>query len=371
MSMNEQFSVSLCLIVRDEESSILSCLNSVKHLVQEIIVVDTGSQDRTASLAAQAGAKVFALPWSGDFAHARNYALRQAGSAWILVLDADEILEPVSCDEFQALLAAPAVEGYFIRIKNLLGSGEGATWDEAVRLFRNKPAYRFVGAIHEQVAGSIMAANRGQGLAHAPLVILHHGYLERQLTEKHKFERNTRIIQKELANNPHDPFLLYCLALEHYQQHQVAEGLACLEKALVRMEGTEGYFEPLLLHLALGLLHLGQIDKLVDFATKFLTMFPNHAALLLLRGVGYVYRQEYAKACHDFEQALADSRSLPTLAQTQGLPSDYLALTAREIAVTAAAVDQGFNLHLFPAPKMLEVLLQDLVVLVMMGGSSV
>jgi len=302
--MREKETVSLCLITKDEEESILSCINSVKHLVDEIVVVDTGSRDQTAGLAREAGARVYDFNWTCDFALARNYALEQAVSGWILVLDADEVMEPVSVEDFNRLLCACDVEGYFLRIKNYLGTGQEVAWDQVVRLFRNKPAYRFTGAIHEQVAPAILNANGGRGLAAAPLVINHYGYLKAQVLKKDKFKRNTIIIKRALENNPDDPFLLYSLAVEHYQKGEIAKGLDCFEEALVRMRGLEGYFEDVVLNIALGLLKLGRTERLIEFVSKSLEMFPEHPDLLLLRGLGYLNLGKYLEAARDLDRTL-------------------------------------------------------------------
>ncbi|NPV73033.1 MAG: glycosyltransferase [Pelotomaculum sp.] len=302
--MKKKETVSLCLIAKDEEEFILSCINSVKHLVDEIVVVDTGSRDQTARLAREAGARVYDFNWPGDFALARNYALEQAVSGWILVLDADEVLDYVTVEDFNRLLCVCDVEGYFLHIKNYLGTGQEVAWDQVVRLFRNKPAYRFTGAIHEQVAPAILNANGGRGLAAAPLVINHYGYLKAQLLKKDKFKRNTIIIKRALENNPDDPFLLYSLAVEHYQKGEISKGVDCFEKALVRMRGPEGYFEDVVLNIALGLLKLGRTERLIEFVSKSLEMFPEHPELFLLRGLGYLNLGKYLEAAGDLDRTL-------------------------------------------------------------------
>ncbi|NLI13371.1 glycosyltransferase [Pelotomaculum propionicicum] len=302
--MNRKETLSLCMIVKDEEEHILSCINSVKHLVDNIIVVDTGSLDATVKLAMAAGAKIFNCKWTGDFAEARNFALEQAVSDWIMVLDADEILDSVDLAEFNKLLCAPQVEGYFLNIRSYLGTGADMTEDQVVRLFRNNPAYRFSGAIHEQIAPSILDANGGKGLTVAPLTIIHYGYLDAQVSKRDKANRNSQIISRELKNSPDNPFLLYCLAVEHYQKGEISEGLACLEKALVRMRGTEGYFEDVVLNVALGLLNLGEIEKMVDFVSISLKMLPRHPDLFLLKGVGLFSLGKYLEAIEDLERTL-------------------------------------------------------------------
>ncbi|SHE28697.1 glycosyltransferase [Desulforamulus putei] len=302
--MNERMKVSLCLITKNEQHCILSCINSVKHLVHEIVVVDTGSSDNTVPLAQKAGARVFHTEWTGDFAQARNFGLEQATGNWILILDADEVLSPEGTEGFYQLLNDSEVEGYFLTIKNFFGDGREFTTDKVLRLFRNKPSYRFTGAIHEQVAPSILKAAGGKGLASAPLVIYHYGYLDTELAGKDKFNRNTSIIYRELAKKPGDPFLLYSLALEHFQRGLVAEGVRCLDEALSQMRGSEGYFEDALVHMAVGLWGLGHMERLLEFLNNSLSMLPEQGDLLLIRGITFLNLKQYSEAAGDLVHAL-------------------------------------------------------------------
>ncbi|HHW13641.1 MAG TPA: glycosyltransferase [Firmicutes bacterium] len=308
--MSAPLPVSLCLIARDEEDLLPSCLASVSPLVQEMIVVDTGSVDRTRDVAERAGARVFTFPWNGDFAAARNFSLAQARGEWILVLDADELLEPVEREEFGRLLADPGVEGYFVAIRSFVGRGEEVAEDWAVRLFRNRPEYRFAGIIHEQVAGAIQARHGGSGLARAGLVIDHFGYLDRRLQAKRKRERNLALLAKALADHPGDPFLHYSLAVEYLQQGAVKSGAAHLEKALDRLAGCEGYFREVLVLLALAQLKEGQPRKARRTLARALRALPGDADLLLLRGLLDYRTDRSGAALADLRQALAGGSRL-------------------------------------------------------------
>jgi len=310
--MPDGVSVSLCMITRNEEHFLASCINSVHHIVDEIIVVDTGSTDKTREIAARYGARVFFFPWQDDFAAARNYSLAQATGEWILVLDADEILEPVQAEAFARLLARPEVEGYFFNIRSYLGHGEAVVHDYVVRLFRNKPVYRFEGAIHEQVAGAIKRQNGGKGLAFADLVIHHFGYLNRQAQTKNKRQRNISIILRALRDNPKDPFLLYSVGTEYLQADEFTKGIAFLEKALTLMRGGEGYFRDVLITLGAGLLRAGRVDRLTSFLDKALQMLPNDPDLHLLKGMAALAKEAYAAAAVELRQALAGcNQTLP------------------------------------------------------------
>lgn len=292
------------MIVQDEEDCLLSAIKSVHGLMDDLIVVDTGSTDRTPQMALSAGAKLFHVAWTKDFSVARNFALQQASTDWILVLDADEVLESIDPETFTALLSDDQIEGYYLRIKNILDSNRPESSDQVVRLFRNIPSYRFEGTIHEQVAPSILRINNGNGLTTAPLTILHFGYLKSRLQAKEKYTRNSEIIKLGLTQTPDNPFLLYCLGLEYYQQDFISEGLDQLSKALVNMSGHEGYFEDVLLNIALGYLRLEDITHVINFLSKALIMYPDHADFLFLRGTAYFQQGNYTTATEDLERSL-------------------------------------------------------------------
>jgi tetratricopeptide (TPR) repeat protein len=314
------------MIARDEAALIASCLESVRHLVREMIVVDTGSTDGTAEVAARHGARVFAFPWQDDFAAARNHALARATGDWILVLDADEVLEPVSAGELAGLLAAPGVEGYFVTIRNYLGQGEEAYEDRAVRLFRNRPQYRFEGTIHEQIAGTIRRHNGGGGLALSPLVISHFGYLDDHLRTKGKYRRNVRILERALAERPDDPFLLFCLGLEHLRHGETAGGLAPLEKALAFAREDEGYFRDLFLALCLALLKAGQRDRLKLLLDRAPAVMPGDPDLFLIRGVLSLTEGRPAAAVGELRRALDGGAQLLPAHRLHALLGDALSL---------------------------------------------
>src|SRR5262249_27469433 len=169
--------VSLCMIVRNEEAPLLRCLASVKPVVSEIIVVDTGSTDRTREVATALGAKVFQLPGNGDFSEARNASLANATGEKILVIDADEVLSP---RDHEALATLASKRGdkpraWSFVTRNYVTPMYTAGWTEndgayaaeeagtgwipssKVRLFPNRPTIRFSGPVHERVEPSLAA----------------------------------------------------------------------------------------------------------------------------------------------------------------------------------------------------------------------
>lgn len=139
--------ISLCMIAKNEEFNIGRCLSSVKGVVDEIIIVDTGSSDETCQIAQSFGAKVQTFNWNDNFSDARNASLELATGDWILVLDADEELAQESKAILREAVLQSDMEGYFIRIENVAGNDSCPEThsDTVFRLFRNRKDYRFRG----------------------------------------------------------------------------------------------------------------------------------------------------------------------------------------------------------------------------------
>jgi hypothetical protein len=218
--------VSVCMIVKDEERSLGRCLDSVVGRVAEIIVVDTGSRDRTVEIARSYGARVLSFAWCDDFAAARNMGLEAASQPWILVLDADEAL-----DEGEIVL--PAADGGEVVVRNFAPADDPLLWHEfpLVRLFRRDARYRYQGAIHEQVRGAIVAC--GGTIAATDLRILHTGYADPVLANGElRALRNLALIRAQLALHGDDAYLWYQLGITE----KAAGNLAAADAALARAQ---------------------------------------------------------------------------------------------------------------------------------------
>lgn len=111
--------LALSMIMRDAAATLARCLESARPVVDEMVIADTGSTDETVQLARQFGARVFSIPWENDFAHARNRALEEIRSEWVLVLDADEVRDPAAA-RIPALLTRAEVAGYLVPIHNYM-----------------------------------------------------------------------------------------------------------------------------------------------------------------------------------------------------------------------------------------------------------
>ncbi len=192
--------LTLSMIVKNEEKYLADCLKSVKDVVDEIVIVDTGSNDLTIEIAKKFNAKIYLYKWENDFSAARNFALEKSTGNWILYLDADERLSASSINLIKKLTKAPGEKGYYCTIQNTDDVRNRPSVMKYVRLFPRSEKIRFTGKIHEQIEQSIL--NNNYRLENSDVEIIHIGYNISGDDLKYKAKRNLDILLKEFKENP-------------------------------------------------------------------------------------------------------------------------------------------------------------------------
>ncbi len=226
--------LSLAMIVKNEESYLKDCLESVKNVVDEVVVVDTGSIDNTINIASEFNAKVFSFEWINDFSAARNFALSKCSGDWILYLDADERLSPESIDEIKSFIVREenlAVKCLVKSIDNVHGRDNSMTFP---RLFRSNPNLKFTGRVHEQIESSLKKLN--YKTVDSGIEIIHDGYNISDELKKDKANRNLNLLLEEYNSNK-SSYVAFQLAqtyniLEEYDKAQEYALAALNDKAL-------------------------------------------------------------------------------------------------------------------------------------------
>lgn len=300
--------ISLCMIVKDEEQNLRKCLSSVDGVVDEIIVVETGSTDGTPGVAAEFGARVLSFHWNDNFSDARNASLEGATGDWILFLDADEELTAEGREALRRATLDETVEGYFIKVINYLGSeGRVETCPDLIfRLFRNRPEYRFRGAIHEQIVDVILEKNsRANYRVAEDLVILHYGYLSRQIEEKDKKNRNLSILSRELAQSPDNRLLRYHYGVELFRAERYREAAEEFVRAANGIDPQTIYLPKLLRYIVLTYQALSLHEKAVETVRLGLGLFPDYADLYYYGGLVCLDQKDYSGAYNFFQDALS------------------------------------------------------------------
>jgi len=207
--------LSLCMIVKDEEEMLPRCLAAVRDAVDEIVVVDTGSTDATVEIARSFGARVIERPWTGSFAEARNASFDAATGDWLLYLDADEVLVAEDAPLLRELTGRVWREAFYLVETHHTGElGDGtATAHNALRVFRNRPEYRFEGRLHEQIAHRL-PAGMPERLEASRVRVEHFGYLSSVRDAKEKSARNIALLRRQIEETGTTPFLCFNLGSE-------------------------------------------------------------------------------------------------------------------------------------------------------------
>lgn len=200
--------ISACMIVKDEEALLPRCLCSVQSLADEIIVVDTGSTDRTREIARDFGALVLEFPWRGDFSSARNESIRHATKDWILIIDADEELPAEDLPAIRFFVEQPDIRILSLSVFNKsLETGQVSSFLPSTRLFRRDLNLRYYGIVHNR-----LNVPPEIPITRCPARVFHYGYdLSVDALEKKKV-RTRALLEKQLADHPDDVYANFNMA---------------------------------------------------------------------------------------------------------------------------------------------------------------
>lgn len=293
MTKNSGFlpKLSLCMIVKNEKHNLPRCLVSAQPYVDEIIVVDTGSDDGTPEIAAKFGAKVSYFEWGNDFAAARNYAISQATGDWILMLDADEELVVDSNNYLEEINSNYDILVYALTYSEVNDQPE-ATLSWRNSLFRNISGFSYVRPYHETLTYQNQKIINEQRSFLKSLRIVHYGFNQEQLQLKNIY-RNIPILEGIKQKEGLSIMLLYCLAGMYADTQQLDKARQCYAEAFDLLlphliDGTapqEFTFIPsLILNLGMQFLQEQDYETARLLAQRGLEWCPNHPPLNYLAG---------------------------------------------------------------------------------------
>lgn len=270
--------ISLCMIVKNEERCIRRCLESVQGIVDEIIIVDTGSTDSTIEIAREYTDRIYSYEWKDNFAEARNFALEHATMSYILQLDADEVINDTD-DIFGQPLDKDL---YFIRIRNDLGSGLSEI-HQFVRIFRNDPKIRYEGALHEQI--NMLKENTNYSFDFLGSIIEHDGYLNQIVKSKDKYNRNMKILKEQIKHNP-SSFNYYNLATQYNYSNQHGKALDAYTKSF-QLANNLTFTNKVLIGITNSLMKLGRYKEAVKVGEDTAQLYPDFTDNYYRMGVLY------------------------------------------------------------------------------------
>ncbi|HEY4347353.1 MAG TPA: glycosyltransferase [Gaiellaceae bacterium] len=278
--------MSLVMIVKNEEEMLPGCLEAVQDAVDEIVIVDTGSTDRTVEIAESFGAKVIDFPWNGSFSDARNCSIDNATCDWILYLDADEHLVHEDAKLLRRLTGRTWREAFYLVETNYTGGDDSGSSVAhlALRVFKRKPDYRFEGRIHEQKTQA-MPTYLSERFETTEIRIRHYGYLKSRINMKEKSRRNIELLEVEARETP-GPFVDFNLGSEYMALGDFSKARQYLDRGwdiLRREEGWNGrgYAPMLATRVVQSRREDGDIDAAREAIDEALKLFPDNTELVL------------------------------------------------------------------------------------------
>lgn len=246
--------LSLCMIVKDEEAALPKCLGSVKSVVDEMVVLDTGSRDRTSHIAKKYGAQVHHFQWCNDFSAARNEALKYVTGDWILVLDADETLTQKIVPQLKEVIQQ---EEYLLinLVRHEVGA-EQSPYSLVSRLFRNHPDIRFSRPYHALVDDSvalICAMEPHWQIGYIPdVAIMHKGYQKDAIAQNNKYAKALLAMEEFLANHPEDPYVCSKLGGLYVEMGKITKGIELLARGVAVCDENYEILYELYYHLGIA-----------------------------------------------------------------------------------------------------------------------
>ncbi len=303
--------LSLCMIVRDEEEMLGRCLEAVQDAVDEMVIVDTGSKDATIEIAKSFGARVIEREWTGSFGEARNVAFEAATGDWTLVLDADEVLVSEDVELLRSLIGRTWREAFYVAETNYTGELDAGTavTHNTLRIFRNRPQYRYRGRLHEQIAETL-PAYLPERIEYTNVRIEHYGYLGAVRDAREKSRRNVELLRMQLEEGKATPFLHYNLGAEYAVAGNPQAALVELERAWELLESDperDAYqFAPALANrLVRATRACGRLEDSIERAEQALERFPGFTDLVLEQGAAHVQLGNTEQGMALYEQCIA------------------------------------------------------------------
>ncbi|MCP4268484.1 MAG: glycosyltransferase [Candidatus Brocadiaceae bacterium] len=215
--------LSLCMIVKDEEKLLPTCLESIRNHVDEIIVVDTGSTDRTVEIATAYNARTYYHPWENSFSKARNFSLKYATCDWILILDADEEIDENDATRLKPLLRKSNADLIYLQVLDKTLEDKIVSISNSERLFRNHLGIQYEGIVHNS-----LKYNCSTEIANG-IKIFHYGYnLDEEKMER-KLVRTSTLLREQIKNDPLNPMPHHFLAIAFSSRNKYDE---CIDEAL-------------------------------------------------------------------------------------------------------------------------------------------
>ncbi|MBR5598269.1 MAG: glycosyltransferase family 2 protein [Lachnospiraceae bacterium] len=297
--------ISICMIMKNEEKNLKTCLESVKCLNCELILVDTGSTDSTLEIAKKYTDKIYHFDWIHDFAAARNYSLSLAINDWVLVLDCDESISSIDMDSLSMFMDIhPDKIGLLSRRNHYEMNQSDSVYTDQVERFFNRKLYEYRGEVHEQVVPKASAISLNLGKKESiNLYLEHFGYVGSPEELHAKAMRDAEILKIMLVKNPNDPYLYFQLGQSYNMLHDDEKALYYYDKGLSFDVNPEAeYVQMMVIGYGYALLHLERYEQALGLANIY-DVFAVSADFICLMGLIYLRTGNLLSAMGEFLKA--------------------------------------------------------------------
>lgn len=300
--------ITLSMIARDEEKFIANAIESVKDVVDEIVVVDTGSKDRTAEIARELGAKVLHFKWNDDFSAARNFGLKEATSDWLLVLDADEEILKEQAPKLRQM-AELENDAYIFMQKNFSNTQAFGFVPESrkgfkghypsfiFRMFRTGKGISFEGFVHETIDASLARIKARVGMSNVP--IYHFQELKGSDAFREKQLKYAEMLEKGLDKYPDKAKAYHHIGIAYYRfREDYEKAISCFEKSIALNNKNVFVYND----LASAYAHMGEYRKALENFGNSLKIKPEPSTFY---NIGFLHEKlgNYEAAALSYEEA--------------------------------------------------------------------
>lgn len=297
--------ITVCIIAKNEEQNIDNCLKPLREYGWEIIVVDTGSTDRTKEIAGKYADRVLDYAWCNDFSAARNYSIDQASHDTILVIDSDEYLTEIDIEKILQLAAQhPSSIGLLSRENHYQMNGTDSVYVDLVERLFSRKYYHYEGIIHEQVRLR-RPDSHTYGTYKIPLILNHSGYTGSEEALFEKALRNVTLLEKDLESHPDNPYTYFQIGQAYNMIHDDENAYLYYGKGLsYDVDPAEEYVQMMVIGYGYALLHLDRAEEALGLNGVY-DAFAVSADFFNLMGLIYLRNGQYMNALLEFVKALS------------------------------------------------------------------
>ena len=297
------YPISVCMIAKNEDNHIEECLKRLRPCRFEVIVVDTGSVDRTVETAQKYTDKVFHFAWCDDFSAARNFCLEKASHNWILSLDCDEYIEQLDSAVLSRCMEQyPNRTGRILIRSRFLRGGQTSYEQTRVSRLADRRYFHFTGTVHEQLE---RRDGRTKAVYDAPVTILHVGYDETEADMQEKSRRNLTLLETQLEKEGPDPYLYFQLGQSYRRLGDTEKAFQSFDAGLsMEVDPALDYVKTMVESYGYTLLDLKRNRDALGLAELY-DVFAVRADFVFLMGLIYMNNGLFDDAVEEFKKSVA------------------------------------------------------------------